>query len=653
MPNRKKLLTAALAAACASTIVATGALAAAATPGAPVSAPSPTKPAPLSPAAKQLAQVVDAYWQRYLELNPLTATFLGDARYNDRLPNDIGEQHLSAVLAMHREYLRKIEAVDANALTGQDRLTHDIFRRDRQMAIEALRFQSELLPINQLFSTPQLVAQLGSGTSAQPFQTVQDYENWLRRLDGFAAWTNQAIANMRRGADRGITLPRVLAEKLVPMLGGMIAQDPAKSLFHHPVAEFPKGVPAAEHARLRAAYVEAITKQVNPALTRLRDYVRDEYVPRARTSVAWSDMPLGQEWYAYAVKQHTTTSLTPAQIHQIGLDEVARIGAEMDRVMRQVGFAGDRRAFLESLRADPRFYFTAEEDLLNGYRALRDQVRARLPEQFDLFPKADFEIRAVEPFRAKTQPAASYQPPSPDGKRPGIFYVNTHDLKGRPKYMMQSIYVHEAEPGHHFQIAIQQELKGLPAFRRFGGETAYVEGWGLYTESLGRDLGLYTDPYDWFGALSAEIWRAVRLVVDTGLHAKGWSRQQAIDYMLANSAVGETDAVIEIDRYIAWPGQALAYKIGELKLRELRTRAQRELGPRFDVRAFHREVLIDGSLPLDVLEAKIGRWIAAEKGKPVVAPVVVQPAVVVAPKSGGAPAGAPGAAKPAAEPRAR
>ncbi|MFO0334068.1 MAG: DUF885 domain-containing protein [Pseudomonadota bacterium] len=593
--------------------------------------------APVSAASKQLAEVVESYWQRHLQLNPIVATFLGDPRYNDRLPNDIAETHLADVLAMHREYLQRVEAIDPEALTGQDRLTWDIFRRDRQLAIEGMRFQSELMPVNQLYSTLQVVAQLGSGASAQPFQTVTDYENWLKRLDGFVVWIDQAIANMRYGADRGMTLPRVLAEKVVPQVAGLVSADPRKSLFWRPVAELPKGVPAAEHARLRAAYAEAIGKRLTPALARLRDFVRDEYVPRARTSVAWSDLPLGQQWYAYAAKVHTTTSLTPAQIHQIGLDEVARIGAEMDRVMRQVGFAGDRRAFLDSLRSDPRFYFATEDELLEGYRALRAQVRARLPEQFDLFPKADFEIRAVEPFRARTHPGAAYQPPSPDGKRPGIFYVNTHDLKSRPSYMMQSIYVHEAEPGHHFQIAIQQGLTGLPSFRRFGSETAYVEGWGLYAESLGPSLGLYTDPYDYFGALSAEIWRAARLVVDTGIHAKGWSRQQAIDYMLANSALGEADAVIEIDRYVAWPGQALAYKIGELKIRELRKRAQQQLGPRFDVRAFHREVLIDGSVPLDVLEAKIDRWIAREKAKPVVAP---------ASTPGSAPAPAQGAATP-------
>jgi uncharacterized protein (DUF885 family) len=583
----------------------------------PSTAPVAKPAGPAVVAAQQLAELVESYWQRSLRLNPIQATFLGDPRYDDRLPNTIGEAWLAESLALQKEYLAKLQAIDPARLSGQDRLTYDIFERDRKAAIEGFRFQAELLPVDQFFGMPQLVAQLGSGTSAQPFQTPQDYENWLKRLDGFVVWVDQAIANMRRGADKGIVQPRVLMERVVPQLDALIVAKPEESVFWRPVAEFPKGVPAGEHERLRAAYRAAIADKVTPALTRLRDFVKDDYLPRTRDTVAFTALPLGPEWYAYLVKQQTTTDLTPDEIHRIGLDEVRRIGAEIDRVAREVGFQGDRRAFFDSLRADPRFYYASEDELLDGYRALRDQVRVRLPEQFDLKPKADFEIRAVEAFRAKAQASASYQPPSPDGKRPGIFYVNTYDLKSRPKYSMQAIYLHEAEPGHHYQIALQQELAALPSFRRFGGETAYFEGWGLYAESLGRDLGMYTDPYDYVGALSAEIWRAIRLVVDTGMHAKGWTRQQSIDYMLANSAVGATDAAAEIDRYIAIPGQALAYKIGELKIKELKARAQRELGPRFDVREFHRQVLVDGALPLAVLEAKIDRWIQATKSAPV------------------------------------
>ncbi len=610
---------------------------------------------PATAASRQLAELVESYWQQSLELNPIQATFLGDSRYDDRLPNTIGEAWLAQSLALEKEYLAKLQAIDPARLSGQDRLTYDIFERDRTLAIEGFRFQSELLPVNQFFGLPQLMAQLGSGTSAQPFQTPQDYENWLKRLDGFVVWVDQAIANMRRGADKGIVQPRVLMERVVPQLDKLIAATPEQSVFWRPVANFPKGVPAGEQERLRAAYRAAIADEVNPALTRLRDFVKTEYLPRTRESVAFTALPLGPEWYAYLVKQQTTTSLTPDEIHRIGLDEVKRIGAEIDRVAREIGFQAPadqpfRRAFFDSLRADPRFYYASEDELLEGYRALRDRVRLRLPEQFDVKPKADFEIRAVEPFRAQAQASASYQPPSPDGKRPGIFYVNTYDLKSRPKYSMQAIYLHEAEPGHHYQIALQQELQALPSFRRFGGETAYFEGWGLYAESLGRELGMYTDPYDYVGALSAEIWRAIRLVTDTGMHAKGWTRQQSIDYMLANSAVGATDAAAEIDRYIAIPGQALAYKIGELKIKELKARAQRELGPRFDVRAFHRQILVDGALPLDVLDAKIGRWIQQVKASPVPADAPMTTPPVAAP-AGAASTTAPTAPAASAKPR--
>jgi uncharacterized protein (DUF885 family) len=579
----------------------------------PAAAPTPAQRVA---AATQLAAIVDAYWNRQLELNPFEATFNGEHRYDDRFPNFLGEAWLAEALAFEREYLAKIEALDPTPLQGQDRLTWDIFRRDRREAIEGFRFQDELLPLNQFFGMPQVMAQFGSGTGAQPFRTVRDYENWLKRIDGFVVWCDQAETNMRRGADKGIVQPRALMERLVPQLDRLIAANPEQSVFWRPVAAFGKDVPVADQARLRDAYRESIEKKLNPALARLRDFVKIEYLPRTRDSVAFTALPLGKDWYAYRVKVATTTNLTPDQIHQIGLDEVKRIGGEIDRVARDVGFQGDRRAFFDSLRADPRFYYTDEAAMLADYRALKDRVRARLPELFDVKPKADFEIRPVESFRAASAASASYTSPSPDGTRPGVFYVNTFDLKSRPKYSMQAIYLHEAEPGHHYQIAIQRELQGIPKFRRFGGYTAYAEGWGLYAESLGRELGLYTDAYDYVGALSTEIWRAIRLVTDTGLHAKGWTRQQAIDYMLANSAVGATDAAAEIDRYIAIPGQALSYKLGELKIKELKARAERELGPRYDVRAFHRQILIDGALPLDVLDAKIDRWIQQVKMQP-------------------------------------
>ena len=570
-----------------------------------------------SPApAGLLHDTVERYWQESLALDPISATFLGDHRYDAELPVDIGIAHIARHYSLERRYLKILSALEPGSLAPADRLTYDIFKADRVLAVEGFRYQGELLPVNQYGGLPQLMAELGSGRSAQPFATTQDYENWLRRIDRFGPWVDQAIENMRRGADKGYVQPRVLVERLLPPLDKLIAADPAKSLFMQPVAAFPAGVPERDRARLRAAYLAAVTTRLNPDYTRLRDYLRDQYLPRTRVTVGWSELPLGRAWYAYEVRRWTTTQLTPDQVHETGLAEVRRLGADLDHLIADSGFKGGRKAFLDGLRTDPRFYFDKEEDLLAGYADLKARVRARLPEQFDLMPKADFEIRAVDAFRAQSRASAAYEAASPDGARPGVFYVNTDDLKSRPKYSMQELYLHEAEPGHHFQISVQQELSGLPSFRRLGNYGAYVEGWSLYAESLGAPLGLYTDPYDRIGALSDEMWCAVRLVVDTGLHAKGWSRKQAIDYLLANAAIGEADASAAVDRYIAHPGQALTYTIGELKFKELKARAERELGARFDVRAFHHEVLGDGALPLDALDAKVGRWIAAQRAAP-------------------------------------
>jgi uncharacterized protein (DUF885 family) len=568
--------------------------------------------APPQTAEQRLTALVEQYWEEFLLLNPLSATLIGDNRYNDRLANSIGPEYLAVSLALDQKYLESLGAIDPALLSGQSRLTYDIFKLDRELAIEGARFPAELLPINQSFSLPSLFAQLGAASGVHPFATARDYDDWLKRVADFVVWVDQAIANMRDGITRGVVQPRVVMEKVLPQLEAMLVSDPAQSVFHRPVAQFPEAVSPQERERLTAAFARAISEQIVPAYRRLHAFIRDEYLPRSRATVALTSLPQGKEWYAYQVRLQTTTQLTPEQIHELGLREVARIRGEMERIMLDVGFAGGLAAFYAHLRIDPRFYYAKADDLLNGYRALKEQVDAAVPRLFALRPKADFEIRPVEEFRAQSAATASYRPATPDGSRAGVFYVNTFDLKSRPRYAMQAIYLHEAVPGHHFQISIQQELENLPRFRRFGGYTAYAEGWGLYAESLGRELGLYKDPHDRFGALGTEIFRAVRLVVDTGMHAKGWSREQAIAYMLANAPVGETDAVSEVERYIANPGQALAYKVGALKLQELRARAATRLGDDFDIREFHSQVLTDGALPLDVLEAKIDRWLAAQ-----------------------------------------
>ncbi len=563
-------------------------------------------------AEQRLTQLVEEYWEEFLVLNPLNATFFGDNRYNDRLENNIGQQYQAEYLALQREYVEKLQKIDPAQLAGQARLTYDIFKLDRDLAIEGFHFPGELVPINQSFSMPSLFAQMGATGGVHPFATVKDYEDWLKRVNDFVTWVDQSIVNMRAGVTKGIVQPRVVMERVLPQLEPLVVADPAQSLFYRPVAQFPESFSQQDRERLTAAFAKAIDAQIVPAYRRLHAFIRDEYLPRTRATVGLAGLPQGPQWYAYLVRLQTTTTMTPEQIHELGLKEVARIRGEMEQVIGQVGFKGGLAEFFAQLRSDPRFYYTTPDNLLNGYRALKSKAAEAAPRLFAVAPKADFEIRAVEEFRARSAPTASYRPATPDGVRPGVFYVNTFDLKSRPRYSMQAIYLHEAVPGHHFQFSIQQELESLPRFRRFGSYTAYGEGWGLYSESLGKELGFYSDPYDYFGALGAEIFRAVRLVVDTGLHAKGWSREQAIEYMSANAPVGATDAVSEIERYIAVPGQALAYKIGELKLKELRARAAARLGSDFDVREFHTQVLIDGALPLDVLEAKIERWLMGE-----------------------------------------
>ena len=582
---------------------------------APAAATTESTPARQSTDQKQrLDALFENYFEEALELSPLLATYIGDHRYDDRLPNSIGPDHIAASRAMNRKYLDAIRAIDPAGLAPTDRISYDIFLRERERELRAERFPAELLPLNQAGSLLTVMPALGSGANAQPFETVQDYEHWLKRLDGLVVWMDQAIANMRVGVAKGAVQPRAVMEKVLPQLDAMIVPRAEESQYFAPLKRFPESIAQTDRDRLTAAYTQALEARLLPAYRRLRDFVRDEYLPRTRATVAWTALPDGEAWYAFHVQEHTTTALTPEEIHAIGLGEVRRILGEMDGVRQRVGFDGDLEAFFEHLETDPKFYFTNGKDLLQGYRELKTRIDASLPKLFSVFPKADYEVREVEAFRAASAAGAFYEQPSADGSRPGIFYVNTHNLKAQPKFGMETLSLHEAAPGHHFQIAIQQELEGVPRFRRFGGDyTAYVEGWALYAESLGKELGFFTDPYQWFGRLNDEQLRAMRLVVDTGLHAKGWSRERAIQFMLDNSTLAESDVVSEVERYIAWPGQALGYKVGDLALQRLRRNAEAELGPRFDVRDFHREVLRDGAVPMDVLEAKIERWIAAHR----------------------------------------
>ncbi|WP_407062767.1 DUF885 domain-containing protein [Cognatilysobacter tabacisoli] len=573
-----------------------------------------TAPASQQDKAARLTALYDQYWEEVLAMNPVQATFQGDSRYNDQLPDFGTAEFRAKSRAFTERWLKTVEGIGSDGLTGQDLLSYEIFVRDAKNSLAGERFPGWMMPINQMGSIASFAVQLGSGTGAQPFKTVKDYENWLARGNKLPQLFDTSIANMREGMKAGVVQPRALMVKVVPQLDALIKDKPEETLFWGPITNMPKDFSAADRERLTAAYREMIGQRLMPAYRELRTFINDEYLPATRATVGMDKLPDGQAWYAFNARNSTTTDLSPDRIHQIGLDEVARIhGLIKTEVMDKVGFKGTLQEFFAFMKDDPRFNFASEDALLAHYRGLEAKINQKVGEQFSLIPKSPFEIRPVEAFRAKSAAGGSYMTPSEDGSRPGIFYVNTYDLPTRKTWDAEDLYLHEAIPGHHFQLALQQELTGLPKFRRFGGETAFAEGWGLYAESLGRDLGVYTDPYNYFGYLQNELWRAIRLVTDTGLHSKNWTREQVIKYMLDNSAESETQATAEAERYIAWPGQALAYKIGELKIQEVRDRAEKALGDRFDVREFHAEVLKDGSVPLEVLDAKIDRWIASKK----------------------------------------
>ena len=579
-----------------------------------LAAPSAAKSMQVAPSkSEQLEQLYVDYWEASLKLNPLQATFVGDERYNDQLPNFFSPEYRDESIAFSQNWLKKFEAINPDDVTGQTRLSYDIMVRSLKLDLEGNQFRTDLMPLNQFGNIVGSFAQLGSGTSAQPFKTVQDYDNWFKRASKVPELLAQMQVNMREGMKIGMVQPKVLMIKVLPQLDDIAKDKLDENIFWLPIKNIPASFSAADKSRLTEQYRTLITQQINPSIKQLRAFVNDEYLPACRDTVGMQGLPDGQAIYAYRAKASTTTDLTPKQLHEIGLSEVARIHGEIRKIMAETKFKGSLQDFFHFMDTDKQFEYKDEQALLDRFNALRVKIDKKIPEFFAVTPKAGFEIRPIEAFRAASSAGGEYQGPSEDGTRPGIFYVNTYDLPTRKTWDSEDLYLHEAIPGHHFQIAIQQELTGIPKFRRFGGETAYAEGWGLYTETMGKELGVFTDPYMYFGGLQGELWRAIRLVVDTGLHDKGWTREQVIKYMRDNSAVSETDAIAEAERYMAIPGQALAYKVGQLKIRELRTRASNELGDKFDVREFHDQVLKDGSLPMSVLEAKIDRWIASKK----------------------------------------
>ncbi|MBI3548990.1 MAG: DUF885 domain-containing protein [Elusimicrobia bacterium] len=540
---------------------------------------------------------------------PEWATYVGEPGHNDRW----SDNSLEAVERRKREAtapLKAARALDRSKLGPDDRLNYDLFLYRAENMSQDREFPDDYMPISQLGGVQQHLAQT---LDANPAASVKDYEDILSRLRRIPAAVDQAVLLMQEGLRKGLTPPRVTLKAVSDQIKAYDSTDAESSPLFEPFKSFPAAVAETDRARLKSVASRIIVAEIAPAFRKLNEFFIEKYLPRCRETISWSALPNGKAWYERKIRSNTTTTLTAKEIHAIGLGEVKRIRAEMDKVIAESGFTGDFEAFKTYLRTDSKFFYDDPKQLLTGYRDIAKRVDPELIKLFGRLPRLPYGIVAVPAYSEKAQTTAYYNQGSLSAGRAGLFYANTYDLKMRPKWEMEALTLHEAVPGHHLQISLAQELEGLPEFRRHDGHTAYVEGWGLYSESLGSELGMYKDPYSRFGQLTYEMWRAVRLVIDTGIHSMGWTRQQAIDYFKANASKTEHDIEVEVDRYIVWPGQALAYKLGELKLKELKALAKKELGDRFDVRAFHDAVLGMGSAPLSVLDAQIKDWIASRK----------------------------------------
>ena len=556
-----------------------------------------------------LTALFKEYWEFVLQTWPWFATYLGDHRYDDKL-EDLSQEAFDRWTAKAEDLLKRVEGISEESLTSTDHVNYDLFSRELTQRVNLARFRPNLLPLNQLggahIDLPQLMA-------ISRFSTVSDYENYSKRLESFPLQIEQTISRLQEGVESGIVLPRVAVEEVLSQIKLAITSSPESSPLHGPVERFPGGFSDSDKNRLSGIVTTAIAEKVLPSYRRLLEFVEKEYLPRSREHVGYWALPDGDAWYRFLVRSYTTTDLTPEQIHEIGMNEISRIRREMEVIMKQVGFDGDLHSFFNYLRTDPKFQNTSADSILSGYREFLKVIDARVNQLFGRIPAAKCEVKEIEAFRAKEAPVAHYYQAAEDGSRPAYFYANTYKPESRLKYQMEAIAYHEAVPGHHFQIALQQELKDLPEFRRNGGYvwpgyTAFIEGWGLYAETIPKDLDLYQDPYSDFGRLEADAFRAARLVVDTGLHALKWTGEQAISFLEENTAMSKEDIAVEVDRYIVFPAQALAYKLGQLKIAELRQRAQMLLGRKFDVRSFHDELLSVGALPLDLIEGKMRNW---------------------------------------------
>ena len=568
----------------------------------------PPANAPVADRREAMNAYFQQYWDAYLEHNPEFASEIGDKRFNDKI-SDYSVKAVNDWLEQEQNFLLKLGSIDPKGFTDSEKMSREILLTELADDFEGSEFKPWEMPVNQMggiYATyPQLVAELS-------FKDVQDYDDWIARLKQIPTAFDQVMENMSIGMEDHRVPPRYLLEKALDQVKQLANQKPEDSPLALPLKKFPASIAQADQDRIRAEMLDVIAKKVLPAYARFARFMEVSYVPAGREEPGISALPDGAKYYQYLIRHITTTDLTPDKIHQMGLDEVKKDEAEMLAIAQKLGFQ-DLKSFEASLKANPKMHPASAEALLDAYRGYLGPMQAKLPQLFGRLPKASFEVVAVPDYLEKTSAPAYYQAGSPDGSRPGRLFVDTYMATQRNLYQVEDVAYHEGLPGHHLQISIAQELTDIPTFRKYGHFTAYTEGWGLYAERLGKDVGFYQDPYSDYGRLEGDIWRAIRLVVDTGVHSGGWTRQQMVDYFHEHSNIDDASINAEVDRYIAWPGQALAYKIGQLKILELRDRAKKALGGKFDIRAFHDEVLDAGAMPLDMLDARINTWIASQK----------------------------------------
>lgn len=559
--------------------------------------------------SEEINQVFENYYQESLRLYPLNATSQGDQRYNDFLPDNLTDKFKNEEKIFYLNYRNRLNEFDNSNLSKDDVLSKKVLLWECETNLERLNFKEQYTPINQMWTLQLNIGQYAAGLSAQPFKTVKDYNDWLSRLDDYIIWLSSAEDRMKEGIVNGYVLPKSLIIKVIPQLKTIINTNLDENLFYSPIRQFPSDFSEDEKSVLTNKYKKTVLNKIIPAYQKLYDFMKNEYLENGRDSSGINVYVDGSDYYNYSIKLYTTTEMSADEIHQLGLNEVARISSEMEIVKSKVGFKGDLKSFFNHVRyLDELIPFQKPSEVIDNFNKIHLEMTPQVNSLFGLQPKTTFEVRRTEAFR-EASASAEYNPGSLDGTRPGIFYVPIPNIKEYNYYSDEDLFLHEAIPGHHFQISLQQENTSLPSFRKSLWYSAYGEGWALYSESLGKELGLYKDPYQYFGMLSAEMHRAIRLVVDTGIHTKGWSREKAIQYSLDNEAESEASITSEIERYMANPGQALSYKIGQLKIRELRSRAENKLGAKFDIKIFHERILESGCIPLKLLEEKIDNWI--------------------------------------------